>query len=176
VHTQLYGATVGQSKDLLLAAHAEIDAEILSRHPGDHRARNAAALLPLRMKIFYGLDENREQPQHTLRANTVRAARDILLASLKRIEADQYRSYPGDPDAQDAVLEEPLRVSIHYSLQDLDRVGPLDVDDCLFLPYAGIPRGLRPSANVHRTTATRAVGTRRGRARRRGVARLLLGP
>ncbi|EST18924.1 hypothetical protein [Streptomyces roseochromogenus] len=38
-----------------------------------------------------------------------------------------------------------LRATVHY---DLDREGSLDVNECLHLPYDGIPPGLQPR-NLH---------------------------
>ncbi|TQE33196.1 hypothetical protein [Streptomyces ipomoeae] len=175
-YTKLLVETAAESRDILLGARGEIEAEMLRRHPGDSQARNEALdRSPLRMKIFFNLDASLEHPAVTLGANTVREALDIIEACLTKIQATQLLRYPGNEESQVSALQQTLRMSIHYDLADLDREGPLYVEDCLFLPYNGIPRGLRPS--VHRgQPEARQAWPARGRPQRRGLARAFLGP
>ncbi|MDJ0465030.1 hypothetical protein [Streptomyces sp. H27-C3] len=156
-YTKLHAETGRESRDMLRSVLAEIRAEVLRRHPGDYDAQYKAGDLPLRMTIQLDVDTD-QVPARNLSAETVRGAKDILDSALEHLNAQRLRRNPGDPDAQHRSNDEPLKTWIHFDLDDLDRQGPLSVEECLHLPYDGIPKGLRPSAN-HRPgrTITRSV-------------------
>lgn len=80
-----------------------------------------------------------------LTANTTTEAQGILTEALVAIDDELCRR--GTSDA-------PLRVTVHYDIDDMGLDGPLDVDECLHLPYDGIPPGLQPH-NTHPEYATR---------------------
>jgi hypothetical protein len=113
---------------------------------------------PLRMTIQLALDDlNSPGPEGTarqlgdgfttLQANTVGEAKTILREAVTRIDEEvARRPLPRRP--RKGRHDRPLRVAVHYDLEDLDRAGPLDVNDCLHLFYDGIPPGLQPR-NCH---------------------------
>ncbi|MFF3730962.1 hypothetical protein ACFYXM_11720 [Streptomyces sp. NPDC002476] len=159
-HTKLTAETQRGTKDILRSALNEINAELLRRHPGDQRAQYEAHGLPLRMTIH--LDVNEEKvPTRTLTAETVNGAKDILNSALQQIQAEKLRQHPGDSNAQYKALDEPMRTWIHFNLADLDREGPLSIDECRHLPY-DVLKGLKPSADHQPDgVVTRSVPARR---------------
>ncbi|WP_282797342.1 hypothetical protein [Streptomyces sp. CC224B] len=175
-YTKLCAHTGTQSRDILYGARGEIRAEMLRRYPGDRQARREALdTRPLRMKIFFDLDASLQHPTLTFGANTVRESLGIIEACLTKIRSTQMLRHPGDEEAQVRAMQRTLRTTIHYDLADLDREGPLYVDECLFSPHHALPSDLRPT--IHRCgTEARVALPARGRPRRRGLARVLFGP
>jgi hypothetical protein len=170
-YTKLHAETGRGTKDILRSVLGEISGELLRRHPGDRDAQLAAQDLPLRMTIQLDVDADRV-PARNLTAETVRGAKDILNSAVEHLNAERLRRSPGDPDAQYRWLDEPLETWIHFDLDDLDREGPLSVEECLHLPYDGIPKGLRPSADRRpRRVVVRAVPA----GRRRNLLQRVLG-
>ena len=85
----------------------------------------------------------------TLQANTVGEAKAILSEALGMIETElRRRPAQGRRRHRVADRDRPLRTVVHYDLDDLDRDGPLDVNECWHMPYDGIPPGLQPR-NCH---------------------------
>lgn len=162
-NTRLHAETGRGTRDILRSVLGEISAELLRRHPGDLDAQHKAQDLPLRMTIHLDVDADR-LPARILTAETVRGARDILSSALEHLKAEQLRTSPGDPEAQYQWLHDPMETWIHFDIDDLDREGPLSVDELLHVPYDGIPKGLRPSADrpPHRVVVRAVpVGRRR---------------
>ncbi|MFJ4966110.1 hypothetical protein ACIP6P_27300 [Streptomyces sp. NPDC088729] len=163
-NTRLHAETGRGTRDILRSALSEISSELLRRHPGDRSAQYAAQTLPLRMTIHLDIDVDRV-PARILTAETVREAKDILNSATEHLNAERLRHSPGDPDAQYQWSEKPLETWIHYDLDDLDREGPLSVDELLHVPYDGIPKGLRPTADRQpRRVVVRAVPAGRRRS------------
>ncbi|MEU3704742.1 hypothetical protein AB0E82_20940 [Streptomyces anulatus] len=163
-YTRLHAETGRGTRDILRSVRGEISSELLRRHPGDRSAQDAAQDLPLRMTIHLDVDDD-HMPARILTAETVREAQDILNSAIEHLKAEQLRNSPGDPDAQYHWLHEPMETWIHYDLDDLDREGPLSVDELLHLPYDGIPKGLRPSTDRGpRRVVVRAVPAGRRRS------------
>ncbi|WP_435058472.1 hypothetical protein [Streptomyces sp. bgisy060] len=155
-HAKLTAETARGTRDILRSALAEINAAMLRRHPGDYAAQHKALDLPLRMTIHLDVDDKRV-PTQTLTAETARGAKDILNAALEQIQAEKLRRHPGNTEAQHKLLEEPMRTWVHFDLADLDREGPLSIDECVHLPHS-VPKGLPPSADRRPgRIATRAV-------------------
>jgi hypothetical protein len=99
-----------------------------------------------------------------LTANTAAEARDILTEALAAIDAGLQQR--GTPNA-------PLRVTVHFDIDDMDRTDELDVNDCLHLPYDGIPPGLQPH-NCHPEYGAYDRAPRR--PQRRSLIQRLLNP
>lgn len=93
-----------------------------------------------------------------LTANTTTEAQGILTEALVAIDAELCRR---------GTTEAPLRVTVHYDVDDMGRTDDLHVDECLHLPYDGIPPGLQPH-NTHPEYATRDRD-RSPRQRRRSI-------
>ncbi|WP_098896237.1 hypothetical protein [Streptomyces sp. t99] len=161
-YTRLHAGTGRGTRDILRSVLGEINAELLRRHPGDRDAQHEALSLPLRMTIHLDVDAD-HVPARILTAETARGAKDILNSALEHLKAEQLRTSPGDPDGQHQWSYNPLETWIHFDLDDLDREGPLSVEDCLHMPYDGIPKGLQPSADRRppRWVVVRAVPTGR---------------
>ncbi|MEU4077647.1 hypothetical protein [Streptomyces venezuelae] len=152
MYQKLTAGTVGEAQEIIGQAAGEIDAALRARPGTDETA------LPLRMRIFLVLPdleaEGPVSPRHCAEglytnfgANTVVEAKTILDQALSRISVEcalrpPHRRHRGARHGR------PLRATIHYDLADLDREGPLDVDECLFIPYEGLPPGLQPR-NLH---------------------------
>lgn len=98
-----------------------------------------------------------------LTANTTTEAQGILTEALVAIDAELRLR--GATDA-------PLRVTVHYDVDDMGRTDELDVDECLHLPYDGIPPGLQPQ-NTHPEYATWNTAHRTPRRRRSLLDRFL---
>lgn len=98
-----------------------------------------------------------------LTATTTTEAQGILTEALVAIDTELRRR---------GTAEAPLRVTVHYDVDDMDRDGLLDVDECLHLPYDGIPPGLQPR-NCHPEYA--AWNASSATPRRRGILERLLG-
>ncbi|MFJ9239844.1 hypothetical protein ACIRJ3_33255 [Streptomyces anulatus] len=162
--TRLHAETGRGTRDILRSVLGEIDAELLRRHPGDKGAQYAARDLPLRMTIHLDVDAD-HMPARVLTAATIREAKDILKSAIEHLNAERLRHGPGDPDAQHQWYEGPLETWIQFDLDDLDREGPLSVEELLHVPYDGIPKGLRPSADRRppRRVLVRAVPVGRRR-------------
>ncbi|MEV7681575.1 hypothetical protein AB0O64_23920 [Streptomyces sp. NPDC088341] len=170
-NTRLHAETGRGTRDILRSVLGEINAELLRRDPGDKDAQQDALNLPLRMTIHLDVDTD-HVPARILTAETARGAKDILNSALEHLKAEQLRTSPGDPDAQYQWLDEPLETWIHYDLDDLDREGPLSVDELLHVPYDGIPKGLRPSVDRRpRRVVVRAIPA----GRRRNLLRRVMG-
>jgi hypothetical protein len=157
-YTRLKAETGRGTRDILRSVLGEISAELLRRHPGDRDAQHAAQDLPLRMTIHLDVDDD-HMPARILTAETVRGAKDILNSAIEHLNAERLRHSPGDPDAQHQWSYNPLETWIHFDLDDLDREGPLSVEELLHVPYDGTPKGLRPSADRRppRRVVVRAV-------------------
>ncbi|MFD5881060.1 hypothetical protein [Streptomyces yangpuensis] len=151
--TKLGAETARGAKDILNSAYLEIAAEMTRRFPGDWKAQEKGLDRPLRMVIFFALDDldlQRPVSREDLTANyqkltaeTARGAKDILNSCLEQIRAQMLRRFPGDFQAQTAGLDQPLRTTVQYDIKDLDREGPLNVDEVLAAPYDGIPLSLK---------------------------------
>ncbi|MGW0999182.1 hypothetical protein ACWD5V_39145 [Streptomyces sp. NPDC002523] len=152
VYQKLTAGTVGAAREIIGQAVGEIDAALQDR-PGTDEAT-----CPLRMRIFLVLpDLEAEGPVSPSQcaeglytdfgANTVAEARTILDRALTRITVES-RLRPAHRRHRKATQHRPLRATVHYDLADLDREGPLSVDECLFIPYEGLPPGLQPR-NLH---------------------------
>ncbi|WP_331721746.1 hypothetical protein OG596_38700 (plasmid) [Streptomyces sp. NBC_01102] len=152
MYQKLTAGTVGTAQEIIGRAAGEIDAALQARPDADETIR------PLRMRIFLVLpDLEAEGPvsprqcaegSYTeLAANTVLEARTILDAALSRIGVECALRPPHRRHRR-ATQDRPLRATVHYDLADLDREGPLNVDECLFIPYEGLPPGLQPR-NLH---------------------------
>lgn len=90
-----------------------------------------------------------------LTANTTTEAQGILTEALVAIDTELRRR---------GTAEAPLRVTVHYDVDDMGRDGPLDADECLHLPYDGIPPGLQPhSTRPEYATWDNTPGTPRRR-------------
>ncbi|WP_435059545.1 hypothetical protein [Streptomyces sp. bgisy060] len=154
MYQKLTAATVGEAREIIGQAAGEIEAALQARPDADERA------LPLRMRIFLVLpDLEAEGPVFPrecaeglytdLGANTVVEARTILDRALSRISVECALRPPHRRHRKaTATQHRPLRATVHYDLADLDREGPLSVDECLFIPYEGLPPGLQPR-NLH---------------------------
>ncbi|MEU9776463.1 MULTISPECIES: hypothetical protein [unclassified Streptomyces] len=170
-NTRLHAETGRGTRDILRAVRGEISAELLRRHPGDRSAQYAAQDLPLRMTIHLDVDVD-HMPARILMAETVREAKDILNSAIEYLQAEQLRTSPGDPDAQYQWLDKPLETWIQFDLDDMDREGPLSVDELLHVPYDGIPKGLQPTADRRpRRVVVRAVPA----GRRRNLLQRVMG-
>ncbi|WP_431776467.1 hypothetical protein [Streptomyces cucumeris] len=186
MYQKLTAGTVGAAREIIGQAAGEIDAALQDR-PGTDEAA-----CPLRMRIFLVLpDLEAEGPvspsqcaegSYTdLGANTVLEARTILDRALTRITVESALR-PAHRRHRKTEHTRPLRATVHYDLADLDREGPLNVDECLFIPYEGLPPGLQPR-NLHpeyrirdRLDAERRGGPRRPAPRpRRTLLQRLLG-
>lgn len=150
---KLGAETARASKDILNSAWLDIHAELTRRNPDDVRAQARDLNRPLRMVIFFALEDldlqgpvSREDltaKYAKLTAETVRGAKNILTSCEEQLQAQMLRRYPGDYRAQAAGLDRPLRTTIHYDLRDLDREGPLSVDEIYAAPHDGIPLSLK---------------------------------
>ncbi|MFB7545040.1 hypothetical protein ACFC0N_34670 [Streptomyces zaomyceticus] len=162
--TRLHAETGRGTRDILRSVLGEISAELLRRHPGDRDAQQAAQDLPLRMTIHLDVDTDRV-PARILTAETVRGARDILNSAVEHLNAERLRTSPGDPDAQHEWSYNRLETWIHFDLEDLDREGPLSVEELLHVPGEGTPKGLQPGADRRpRRVVVRAVPVGRRRS------------
>ncbi|MFD6534994.1 hypothetical protein [Streptomyces goshikiensis] len=151
--TKLGAETARAAKDILNSAWLDITAELTRRNPDDVRAQARDLNRPLRMVIFFALDDldlqgpvSREDltaKYQKLTAETARGAKNILTSCEEQLQAQMLRRYPGDYRAQAAGLDRPLRTTIHYDLRDLDREGPLSVDEIFAAPHDGIPLSLK---------------------------------
>lgn len=177
---QISTNTVGGALDMLALTQRRLAKALSDRHP--HDSGSAAALSrPLRLKLFLALDDlNQGEPvlAHTpaprytvLRANTAEEARAALDAGVTTITAAMAaRVQRGWPRRKDT--DRPLRMTVFCNLADLDRTGPLDVEECLWLPYDGIPPGLLQRPN--RTSGWRPR-QQPARRQKRSLLRRLLG-
>ncbi|MEU3220141.1 hypothetical protein [Streptomyces sp. NPDC006971] len=152
MYQKLTADTVGAAQEIIGQAAGELDAALQARPDADEGA------LPLRMRIFLVLpDLEAEGPVFPrecaeglytdLGANTVVEAKTILDRALSRISVE-CELRPPHRRHRRATQDRPLRATVHYDLADLDREGPLSVDECLFIPYEGLPPGLQPR-NLH---------------------------
>ncbi|MFF6903322.1 hypothetical protein [Streptomyces hydrogenans] len=146
--------TVGAARQIIQRAAADLDGALRDRHPGGAEALSR----PLCMTIHLVLADLEAEgpvsasqwaePGYTrLEANTAGEAQTILTDALERI-AEETAHRPVHRRHRKAQDARPLRAVIHYNLADLDRDGPLYVEERLYLPYDGIPPGLQP-ANCH---------------------------
>ncbi|MGW2421345.1 hypothetical protein ACWC0C_19225 [Streptomyces sp. NPDC001709] len=156
MYQKLTADTVGAARGIIRQAVSEIDGALHERHLVN--ARDDEALRrPLRMLIYFVFsDLEREGPVSAreategytrFQANTVLEAQDILTKARDKIEVEAvlrpvHRRHRKNEDGR------PLRMTAFYNLPDLDRTDPLDVDECLWLPYDGIPPGLQ-LRNLH---------------------------
>ncbi|MGX5185789.1 hypothetical protein ACWKT5_23930 [Streptomyces avermitilis] len=156
MYQKLTADTVGAAREIIRQAVSEIDSALHERHLVNARADEALSR-PLRMMIYFAFNDLEEEGPVSareategytrLQANTVLEAQDILTKARKKIEAETvlrpaHRRHRKNEDGR------PLRATVFYNLPDLDRPGPLDVNECLWLPYDGIPPGLQP-CNLH---------------------------
>ncbi|MGW0335505.1 hypothetical protein ACWD0J_27145 [Streptomyces sp. NPDC003011] len=150
---------------LELIVNDEIDRALRERHPDEGTDACApqwsprALGRPLRMTIHLALDDLdlpgpvsarvAADRYTTLQANTVGEAKAILSEALETIDAElRRRPAHGRRRRRVADRDRPLRTVVHYDLDDLDRDGPLDVNECWHMPYDGVPPGLQPR-NCH---------------------------
>ncbi|MFI7020168.1 hypothetical protein [Streptomyces sp. NPDC050164] len=152
MYQKLTAGTVRAAQEIIGQAAGEIDAALQTRPGADETT------LPLRMRIFLVLpdleaegpvcpSECAEGSYTEFGANTVVEARTILDKALSRITVESVLR-PAHRRHRKATQDRPLRATVHYDLADLDREGPLNVDECLFIPYEGLPPGLQPR-NLH---------------------------
>ncbi|MGK3110593.1 hypothetical protein [Streptomyces sp. WAC05858] len=182
--------TLGSTRRILDAAAADIRAALLKRCLGSPSSITGPER-PLRMAVFLALDDldhagpvsatvsasDFDARYTKLTAETARVALGVLSYAHQAITAAAVCRVPVRKHQQ---LHEgrALRASVHYSLDDLDRPGPLSVDECLFLPYDGIPPGLQPH-NWHPEYRLRdrcPAPHPAARPQRRGLLDRMLGP
>ncbi|MFE7442405.1 hypothetical protein ACFU7X_18360 [Streptomyces chartreusis] len=149
VYLKLTADTVGSAREIIGQATGEIDGALRERPAGVDEA-----IRPLRMTIHLVVHDLEvegpvvagqyaEAGYTTLQANTVLEARAILDLALSRIAAEMA-ARPARRRHRDVGQDRPLRASIHFDLNDLDRDGSPHVSECLHLPYDGVPPGLQP--------------------------------
>jgi hypothetical protein len=95
-----------------------------------------------------------------------------ILGSARARIAEEAALRPAHRRHRSADQDRPLRATVHYDLADLDRKGPLSADECLHMPFDGIPRGLQP--HNHRVYNHRQPRPRR-EPPRRSLLQWLLG-
>ena len=61
-------------------------------------------------------------PTPTYQATTVRGAKDVLTAALRRIDAEVRGELPGDREAQRAADDAPLDLAIHVDFGELENL------------------------------------------------------
>ncbi|MFJ8785778.1 hypothetical protein [Streptomyces sp. NPDC102476] len=156
MYQKLTADTVGAAHEIIRQAVSEIECALRERHLVNARADEVLGR-PLRMMIYFAFNDLEGEGPVSVReategytrfqANTVLEARDILTKARKKIEAEAVLR-PVHRRHRKNEAGRPLRVTVFYNLPDLDRPGPLDVDECLWLPYDGIPPGLQ-LRNLH---------------------------
>ncbi|MEW2493918.1 hypothetical protein AB0942_10265 [Streptomyces nodosus] len=177
MYQKLTADTVGAAREIIRQAASEIDGALHERHLVNARADEARGR-PLRMLIYFAFsDLEREGPVSAreategytrFQANTVLEAQNILTTARKKVEVEAllrpvHHRHRKNEDGW------PLRVTVFYNLPDLDRPDPLDVNECLWLPYDGIPpelqlRNLHPEHRMRRLApGPRAGGPPQGR-------------
>jgi hypothetical protein len=158
VYQRLTSDTVGAARAGINRVTGEIGRAL------DERPGTDEAVCPLRLTVHLALndleaegpisaDQYAEGGYTSFQANTVQEARTVLDHALCIIDAEMALR-PAHRRHCKAQSNRPLRASLHYDLADLDREGPLSVDECLHIPYVGLPPGLQPH-NCHPEYAIR---------------------
>lgn len=160
MYQKLTADTLGDARRILDEAAADVRAALLQRCLDSPPIPGQPAERPLRLAVFLAfgdlaftdpvaarvLSSDYEACHTKLTAETARVALGVLGYARQAVTAAAACHAPGK--GQEPYKGRALRASVHYSLTDLDRPGPLSIDDCLFLPYNGIPPGLQPR-NLH---------------------------